>query len=221
MLDIVITRYNEPISIMKPLLDSIALQRGIDFADVSVTIVNDGKENASDLDGIGFYPFAIHTTAIAHGGISAARNHGIDSTSDDYICFCDCDDSWLDLYALHAIFSACQEEPDMISSSFVEEVRLEDGTMTITRHDKDPTFIHGKVYKRSFLVEKNIRFDTRLRYHEDGAFNTVCLMLTTPKYIETPLYLWCWREGSVCRNESFVLKSYDQVMMQRVAVAEE
>ena len=109
----------------------------------------------------------------------------------------------------------------MISSSFVEEVRLEDGTMTITRHDKDPTFIHGKVYKRSFLVEKNIRFDTRLRYHEDGAFNTVCLMLTTPKYIETPLYLWCWREGSVCRNESFVLKTYDQVMMQRVAVAEE
>ena len=42
-LQILIPQYNESDEVVKPLLDSIALQQNIDFKEIGVIIVNDGS----------------------------------------------------------------------------------------------------------------------------------------------------------------------------------
>lgn len=43
-LDILIPQYKETDEIIKPMLDSIALQQNVDFKDIGVIIVNDGSD---------------------------------------------------------------------------------------------------------------------------------------------------------------------------------
>ena len=43
-LQILIPQYNETNEIIKPLLDSIAIQQNIDFNEIGVIIVNDGSD---------------------------------------------------------------------------------------------------------------------------------------------------------------------------------
>lgn len=221
-LAILVTHYKEPSEVCVKLLDSIALQRGIDFNDISVTFVNDG----SDGEILSFertYPFSINFITKEHGGVSAARNCAMDNSESDYVMFCDADDMFLNNYGLHLLFSAMQELPDAITSCFVEE-QITDGKARIIRHDKDVTFIHGKAYRREFLTKNGIRFRDDLTIHEDGYFNVIALTVAEEKKeIETPFYLWCWNENSVVRKdrENFTLKTYDHVIKQRVAITEE
>lgn len=224
-LDILVPHYKEPWETCKFLFDSIAVQRGIDFKDISVIMAQDGTEGQIEIP-VADYPFGISRVVMNHGGVSAARNFALDCSDADYVMFCDADDGFLNNYGLHLVFSAMQEGYDIIGSCFVEEQRDEEGNYKIIRHDKDVTFVHGKAYRREFLFENNIRFDKRLTIHEDGYFN--CLAHTiaeNTKTIETPFYLWKWNDDSTVRRDKeptkFVLRTYDKLMDCRIALAEE
>lgn len=219
-LDIVVPHYKEPWETCKYLFDTIATQRGVYFGNIRVIVVNDGDCVLPEgvFEG---YPYKVEYLKKPHGGVSAARNHGLDYSTADYVMFCDIDDGFLSNYGLHLVFAAMQEGYDYISSNFVEETYTADNTQTIVRHDNDYTFMHGKAYKRIFLAEKNIRFDPSMTIHEDGYFNTIALVAAQKegklKCIETPFYLWRWNDASTVRSnrEDFVLKTYDQLMLCR------
>ena len=220
-LDIVIPHYKEPWEVCKYLFDTIATQRGICFDCIRAIVVNDGDCVLSD-DCFEGYPYKIEYLKKEHGGVSAARNYGLDHSDADYVMFCDIDDGFLSNYGLHLVFSAMQDGHDYIYSNFVEETFTADNTATIIRHDNDFTFMHGKVYKRAFLLENNIRFDPKMTLHEDGYFNTVALAVAKKvgkmKCIETPFYLWRWNDASTVRSnrEDFVLRTYENVMQTRI-----
>lgn len=225
-LDIVTPHYKEPWETCKYLFDSIMLQRGVPFDNIRVLVVNDG-DCLLDEDNFKPYPYRIEYLPKEHGGVSAARNYGFDHATADYVMFCDIDDGFLSNYGLHAIFAAMQEGFDFLCSNFLEETFTEDGHMTIIRHDKDMTFMHGKVYRREFMVEKNIRFRPDMTIHEDGYFNTVAYAVAARegkvRFIETPLYLWRWNGASTVRQnvKDFVLRTYDHVMLTRDGACEE
>lgn len=224
-LGILITHYNEPFKECKFMFDTISTQRGIDFDDLEVIVVNDGNENPITEDMLSEYPFKTQICTIEHGGVSKARNYALMQSKADYTLFCDCDDGWLNNYSMHTIFSAMNENYDVIVGTFIEEQKAElpNGEMgwRIISHDKDMTFIHGKVFKRDFLIENDLKFDENLTIHEDGYF--VCLALTTAenkKYISFPIYLWKWNENSTVRKDStdYVLKTYDNLMDCRISL---
>lgn len=225
-LDIVVPHYKEPWETCKYLFDTLATQRGIYFGNIKVIVVNDGDCVLSD-DCFKGYPYTIEYLKKPHGGVSAARNYGLDHSEADYVMFCDIDDGFLSNYGLHLIFSAMQEGYDYIYSNFVEETYTENNTQTIVRHDNDFTFMHGKVYKRSFLVEHDLRFDPEMTIHEDGYFNTVALVVAQKegkmKCIETPFYLWVWNDHSTVRSnrEDFVLRTYDKLMQTRIGACQQ
>lgn len=225
-LDIIVPHYKEPWEVCKYLFDSISLQRGICFDNIRVIVVNDGDCLLRDYF-TEIYPYKIEYIVKEHGGVSAARNYGFDHSDADYVMFCDIDDGFLNNYGLHLVFSAMQEGYDYIYSNFVEETFTADHTMTIIRHDNDFTFMHGKVYKRSFLAEHNIRFDPTMTIHEDGYFNTVALVTAQRegklKCIETPFYLWRWNDNSTVRKdrEDFVLRTYENVMETRIGACQQ
>ena len=225
-LDIIVPHYKEPWEVCHYLFDSIALQRGICFDNIRVIVVNDG-DCLLDKERFKGYPYRIEYLVKEHGGVSAARNYGLDHSDADYVMWCDIDDGFLNNYGLHLVFSAMQDGYDSITSNFVEETYTTDNTMTIVRHDNDYTFMHGKVYKRAFLTEHDLRFDPEMTIHEDGYFNTVCLVVVQKegkeKNIETPFYLWRWNDNSVVRSnrDDFVLKTYDNIIQTRIGACEQ
>ena len=58
-LQILITQYKETEEVIKPLLDSIAIQQGIDFAELNVVICSDGGEVLLSTDFLESYNFSI------------------------------------------------------------------------------------------------------------------------------------------------------------------
>ena len=214
-LDIIVPHYHEPWSICKPLFDSIALQRGVNWENISVIVVNDGAECALEDYLFTGYPFRVENIVKEHSGLSATRNRGLDESDADYVMFCDSDDQFLNSLALKMIVMEAERGKNIINPVFLEEAwDGEKGEMVYITHKSDATFIHGKCYRRALLVEHNIRFPDGLNLHEDGYFNSLAICCGQDAIVEihTPLYLWKWNsESTVRKEEYFTVRTYDKL----------
>ena len=222
-LQILVPHYKEEVEVIKPLLDSIAIQQNIDWNEVGVIICHDGKES-KDLD-LPDYPFEIKQVRQKHNGVSAARNTALDHATADYVMFCDCDDMFYNACGLWILFREMQiGEFDSLVSCFVEETRIPNTKeVTYINHDMDSTFVHGKVHRRLYLIKNKIRWNPKLTIHEDSFFNILCQNLSTNvKYCATPFYLWKWRDDSVCRHDpKYILKTYRNMIDSNDALIDE
>ena len=204
----------------------LALQRDINFDDVSVILVNDGEENALPDFLFKDYPYEVCQMSIPKGGVSRARNAGLDHSTADWVMFCDFDDSFSSIFGLHLIFCGIAEDKyDLLRAAFTEETLDDEGQMHLVAHDNDTVFVHGKVMRRQFLVDNGIRFHDKLTIHEDGYFNvlTYALAKDREQKINTPIYLWAWNSNSVVRkvkSDDYILDTYDHLMRQRIALTE-
>lgn len=225
-LQILIPHWQERADEMEPMLDSLAIQQNIDFSEVGVVIAYDGGE-ARGLPMASWkrkYPFEIKHIWMEHGGVSAARNFALDNATADYVMFCDADDMFCHACGLHIIFNEIEVGFDTLISAFIEETR-DPATKKpfYINHDMDSTFVHGKVHRRGYLVDNNIRFNPALTIHEDSFFNILTQNLTeNAKYCPTPYYLWKWRDASVCRHDPlYILKTYNNMLDSNDALVDE
>lgn len=220
---LIVPHYHEPWETLKYLFDTINCQKGIDWNDVGVLLVNDGDDVVLDKALFEPYQFDVQYDIKPWGGLSDTRNYGIDHADGEYIMYCDSDDGFLNNYGLHLFLGAIQEGFDLLYSTFVEE-QPQDGGWRIYRREKDMVFCHGKVYRRQFLLDKNLRFDTSLAFSEDSLFNKIASAEADRlKEITTPCYLWCWNENSTVRTgrETIVLRRYEEVMRMRTKICEQ
>ena len=216
-LQILVPQYKETDEIVKPLLDSIEVQQNVDLAnDVGVIIVNDGTDVRLSEELFKRYSFPIEYHLAEHRGVSATRNACLDYATADYVMFCDADDMFFNACGLYIVFREMEGNGfDSLVSAFVEESR-EPVTKTpiYINHDMDSTFVHGKIHRRKYLLEKGIRWNPSLTIHEDSYFNCLCQRLAGElKYSQTPFYLWKWRDASVCRHDpKYILKTYNNML---------
>lgn len=226
-LDIIVPHYKEPWETCKYLFDTIATQRGMLFDDIRLIVVNDGDEAVLDESLWEDYPFKVTYIVKAHGGVSHTRNAGLVASDADYVMFCDIDDGFLNNYALHLVFSAMQEGVDFLCGAFIEETWDLEGNPIIHPHTRDLTFMHGKAYRREFLIEHDLYFDPAMTLHEDGYFNMLVYSVVNKygklKYVDTPYYLWRWNDSSVVRKDrkDFVLRTYPDVMLTRIGLCDQ
>lgn len=229
LLDIIITHYNEPFEMGKKLLDSIQLQRGVSREDFRVFIVNDGTENKIPdvlLDG---YTFQLVNAAIPHAGVSAARNYGIDNSTAKWVMFCDFDDMFASIYALRNILTLLNtEDYDILWSPFYVENFANDSTAQymVRLQGLNLIWVHSKVYRREMLNKQHMRFDERLYYAEDSAFNAILNEIVPHTRVgkivaEAPLYLWCYRANSATTNPENLLKNALGFIQRNECVVEE
>jgi glycosyltransferase involved in cell wall biosynthesis len=217
-IQILISQYDkETQDVIKPLLDSIALQRNVDLAnEVGVIIVNDGSKTVLDTEWLKTYPYHIQYIITEHGGVGHARNAGLDAATADYVMFCDADDLFMNVCGLWLFMSEVQRgEFDILTSLFVEEVRIgDDRHPQFINHENDSTFIHGKIVRRQYLIDKNIRWNESLECHGDSYFNCLAINLADDmRYLSTPFYLWAWRQESVCRSDpKYMLRTYNDFL---------
>lgn len=206
------------------MLDSIAIQQNVDFNEIGVIICNDGSETILSEDFLKTYPFTIEYYKEPHRGVSGARNACLDHSVAEYVMFCDADDMFLNVCGLYTILLNIRDGFDTLNSCFIEEaINTYTGEPVYVTHNDDSTFIHGKVHRRQYLIDNNIRWNEALTIHEDSYFNVLCLNLSeNVKYCDTPYYLWKWRSDSVCRSDRmFMLKTYDKLLDSNDALIDE
>lgn len=206
MLDIVVTHYKEEWEIGEKLFRSIALQRCIDFGDIRVTVVNDGGHRIAEEHFTGL-PFTVEQVDIPHGGVSKARNTGIDHAKEKWIMFCDFDDCFASIFSLREILNVLDtDDYDMLWTKILAEDYVDGKQLLYYVPDKQKyVFCHGKVYSTEFLRDKNVRFDESLVFNEDSCFNAVIIARTPSKRIgeiasQMPIYCWIRRMSSVTNS---------------------
>ena len=216
-LQILVPQYKETDDIIKPLLDSIEVQQNVDLKnDIGVIIVNDGTDVHLSKDFLDRYSFRIDYYLHEHGGVSATRNACLDYATAEYVMFCDADDMFYNACGMYIIFREFENGGfDSLVSSFIEESRMPGTRIPVyINHDMDSTFVHGKVHRRKFLLDNNIRWNDALTIHEDSYFNCLCQRLAKElKFSQTSFYLWRWRDDSVCRHDpKYILKTYNNML---------
>lgn len=225
-LQILVPQYKETEEIIKPLLDSIEVQQNVNLKeDVGVIIVNDGTDVHLSREFLDRYSFKVDYYFNEHKGVSATRNACLDKATADYVMFCDADDMFYNACGMYIIFREIEMGGfDSLVSAFIEESRIPETKEPIyINHDMDSTFVHGKVHRRQYLINNNIRWNEALTIHEDSYFNCLCQKLAKElKYSQTSFYLWKWRDASVCRHDpKYILKTYNNMLDSNDALIEQ
>ena len=223
LLEIVITHWTESWEIVRKGLLMLASQRLVDWKDVKVTLIHDGSYVYPD-DFFVWCPFTVNQVRLDHCGIAAVRNWAIDHSTAEWIRFCDCDDMFSSVYSVHLIMDALKtaQKFDLLWFDIYAEV---DGKVHI-KSERDPVVIHGKVFRRSFLNEHDLRFPEFLTWCEDSAFLAVLEMEIDHQKIgkivtQAPIYSWIAREGSLCNRKEIRFKNLQSFFDRHCYVADE
>lgn len=206
LLDIIIPQYKETEEKIKPLLDSINNQKDVDFENIKLTIVNDYSDVILSNDFLNSFP-NLDISYIRNDkntGPGLARQKGIDNTNSDYIMFCDSDDELYDDKALFVIteFISKREPNYLVTNIAVEGIN---NRLIIKKGKKTFPWMHGKVFKREFLINNEIRFSPNVRHLEDSYFTTCVVGTIDPKeicYLDFTTYLWKNNRSSLTRNNN-------------------
>ena len=225
ILDIIVPHYNEPWEECSKLFEMLALQRFVNFKDFLVLLVNDGESNIIQNVYARHYPYEVVGLTIPHKGVSAARNKGLEYSKAEWVMFCDCDDTFTDIYSLQCILNVLGDKKnDLLWCPFYIE---QSGFGSVTTSDTfNCTFIHGKVFRRSFLIEHNLRFNEELTYSEDTAFCSVVNMELSYKRVgkincSLVPYVWAFRKGSATTDINRVGQNAVGLFRRQKYVAEQ
>lgn len=213
-LDILVNHYNENEEITRRFLLSLGMQTGVDF---KVMLCSDGGIRLSSeiFDGISY---VMEYRYLHHSGVCHTRNVMLDKTSADYIMFCDIDDCFSSPYGLRSLMKKAEEtHADVIGSPYLCE-RFINGEYQYATYKNDTIRIHGKIFRRDYLIENNIRFPDELETSGDMSFLWLSYALTDKiVWIPENFYIWKYNPDSVTRadphshmlNYPRTLKCYD------------
>lgn len=223
-LDLIVTHYNEPAETGWKLFEMLNLQRMVNFTDFRVTIVQDGKEGSLDwkemLEG---YPYDIRVITIKHAGVSAARNVGIEESDAEWLMFVDFDDTFSGVYSLRRFFESMSDDVDMVYCHLTGE-NISNGSTILEPYYGNDTFIHGKMFRRQWLIDNDLTFEEGCTFSEDTLFCHVMRTRLNPMRvheIKENLFAHCWYEGSVCKNMENNFRNAVGVFVARKALARE
>lgn len=222
MISIIIPHHYEDKEKIKPLMTSINSQIGIDFDKIEILLCSD--VDLSPLDALDFTEYENICNRIRKikspfkNNIGLSRQAGIDEARGDYIVFCDADDSLYHMGALRELQDNINySHADMYRFKFLEEIG---GQNTKDRLYKTKEFnwiwVFGKAYKTDFIRRNNIRFSSKLRYHEDSYFNFI-LRYKKPNVVDVdsfPMYLWRYSDTSITRanNHEYSFVTWDEFL---------
>lgn len=229
MLDLFITHYNEPWDVGRRAFQMLACQRLVDWDQVNVTLVHDGTPKFPDECFAGM-PFTVNQVVLTHRGIAAVRNWCIEHSTAKWIKWNDFDDMFFGMYSMHSIMNVLpSDDYDLLWYDLVWDERdmekyLDNGIHI--RTERNPVFIHDKVFRRDFLHKSGIRFNDELIWCEDSAFLAVIEMEIDHQRIgkikcEYPIYTYICRNGSLCNRPEIRFANLKSFFKRHCYVADE
>ena len=159
------------------------------YKNIELILVNDGSTDKSleICDEICAKDQRVTLKTIPNQGVAVARNTGLDLASGKYIMFVDADD-WLELGTLDKIANKMSEDLDILVFSYYQEYgeviknismksytvdmfQLLDHIYELPDTNSLLCTVWNKVYKKSLLESKQIRFIKDIPFGEDFLFN--------------------------------------------------
>ena len=209
-LSLIIPYHNEKKSIIKPMMESLNFQMGIDWQDIEVIISNNCEEPKDMSSFIAKFtevaPRIRYIECPIKAGMSQNRQFGLTQATGEYVMFCDCDDSLYSFTTLRAILNMLSSNKDLYHSSVIHEIGPKDPWwrygMTVRDVPESNRLLHGRIYRRKFLVDHNIHLSSQIFAWEDIYFNDLVSMFS-PVTEETKrsFYVWKYRDESVSHSD--------------------
>ena len=193
MISIIIPIYNAE-QYLHRCIDSILAQSYTDF---ELLLIDDGSKDSSGAicDAYAVKDNRVRVFHKENGGVSSARNLGLDNAQGDYITFCDADDyvdaEWLAAYS-EAIASnvdlAIQGYYAIDGDNTVEKnlspcqgdaIEAKRQLITSLMSQGMYGYLWVKLFRRAIIEEHAIRFDAQSTFREDEQFFSKCLEYTS------------------------------------------
>ncbi|MBQ7487982.1 MAG: glycosyltransferase [Clostridia bacterium] len=178
-------------------LDSLLAQS---FRDFEMILVDDGTEDGSNriMEDYQKRDDRIRIVHKVNGGLSSARNAGLDVAKGEYIAFLDSDDTAAPNWLMDTVNAAVRDRSDMVLYNYCKVeagtalqpfLPIRDGcfdfsSMPLSRyfyHYWMP-YVHGqeawsRIYRRDLIEDNHIRFAlNREIFAEDTLFSGMCMM---------------------------------------------
>ena len=216
MISIIVPIYNVE-EYLNRCLDSIVAQ---DYSDYEVLLIDDGSKDSSEdicLSYLEKYNNFYYYYK-ENGGLSDARNYGLNFAKGEYICFVDSDDYLREDYLSKLIDKAIQEKSDIVICDYYDKYdnhevirkgKVNKNNNIIKDYLLSPPNAWNKLYKKTLFTKNNIRYPKGL-FYEDLA--TTPILLTKARkisYIDEALYYYVQRQGSIMNQTSYNKKNDD------------
>lgn len=191
--------------------------------DIEVILVDDGSTDSSPLlcDEYASVDSRIKVIHCQNGGVSAARNRGMEVANGRFLSFVDSDD-WLSLDSYVKLVSKANEDgSDIVFSDYMEvfEDHQARGTSFMLGSTHDETVKNmlmagprgGNIWnfllvRRSMLIENDLCFPTTFKRGEDFWFAIRCYILSKRhSHADCIYYYNCANASSATHNEQIVL----------------
>lgn len=222
-LSVIIPVFNTELSVLKKCVDSICKIRKYDY---EIIIVDDGSVEKKSLSYKNEYKNnkKIKYYKKENGGVSSARNYGLDKATGDYIMFVDSDDI---LISENIDFSLLNQEYDIVvynlslikNNNFYESKEIsrdESGEIGYIEVIKD--FVENdkfyspvaKFISRQFLMKNHLEFNIEMINGEDAIFN-LNMLLCKPKiyYNDNSIYGYYY---DISNYDNRVKKYFDNIL---------
>ena len=196
------------------LVENLQSVTGQDFPDdrYEIICIDDGSTDGSSeiLDGLATEYKSLRVIHQINSGVSAARNIGIKEAQGDYIWFIDSDDLIVP-NSLSIISKHLNYKPDRIrfrAWPCYEDITIEK-CIEIQTADETPSYdyqnkvVWNCVLKKTFLLEKDIWFSTKMSYAEDEVF-MASVLTKSPSNIELKDIIYYHRQ-----NPSSLMAQHD------------
>ena len=203
LISVIIPVYNVK-SYLRKCADSVFAQT---FRNLEIILIDDGSTDGSGelCDQLAKEDARVRVIHKENRGPAEARNVGIRASTGDYLYFLDSDDA-ISAVTLNHLWTACiRTKADVAFGDFIrfseEEIPGERRTFTVQPVETKEMIRRmllnqgvghqawGKLYRRSFLNDHNVRFREGLHREEDIGFNLTALAhCTHAKECPYPLY---------------------------------
>ena len=208
---IIIPVYNTPENLLRDCLESAKNQT---LEDIEIICVDDGSTNGSEkiLDEYANSDPRFKIVHQENGGLSVARNTGIELAKGEFIKFLDSDDMIYKTAAEKSYDVAKKYDADIVRYS-CEDVEKGKTEKWLANYDKlefinDPSYnifkiyIYNKIitawgglYKNKFLKDNNLKFCESIKsWFEDSCFNALCVVAAC-KFVFMPDKLYIYRNN--------------------------
>ena len=195
-------------------IDSILVQS---FAGFELLLVDDGSTDDSGAvcDAYAEKDKRIRVFHKENGGVSSARNLGIDNSTGEWVAFVDADDELLP-GGLQVLADGISDDVDMVMGGY--EIYDEEGKLiyavdariekivaneTAAKEMYEPSdykyqgYVWNKLVRRSLVIDAQLRFEEGVVFNEDRLFITelICALERKVFYTTTPVYKYYERMG--------------------------
>lgn len=193
-------------------IDSILAQT---FTDFELLLIDDGSTDSSGAicDEYSKIDSRIRVFHKINGGVSSARNFGVNIARSEWIAFCDADD-WIEPLFFSQLLEKSQET-DIVFSDFWFEYPNKRKSSNFYNWDKQGvdglkeyiatpwTCLWGNIQKKSLYIDHNLRCPIDINYCEDFHLMVrLCFFADKIAKVSKPLYHYRQQESSIMHNLS-------------------